>query len=193
MKIVVDSSDGLTVGLLSNEFTWSSLESFADVKASKVLHSVILEMLKENTIDIKDIDSVIYCAGPGSYTGMRLAKGFADVLAMEGIPKESFFHYEIPKHLGVTDYLWITNAFKGEYFIYDSKTETNRLIPVEEAKDFFNAENIFTNSSKLMDEYEINSTKEMILQNPEFFKKITDEKKLYYFRLETDEFKVSNK
>ncbi len=193
MKIVLDSSDGLSIGFLTEDYTWASFQSLLDVKASMVLHSIIAENLNQNKLDITNIKEVIYCSGPGSYTGMRLAKGFADILALENINKKSFYHFEIPKLCGISDYLWITNAFKNEYFVYESKNNSKSLIPDSKLDLYISKKKVFSNSEKLMEEHNIESTKDLVRKNPQLFSEIKSENELYYFRPENQEFKVSNK
>ena len=116
MHLYIDTTDKITLGLLSDQWEW--VEYFNDPKIviSTKLHSFIYKFLEKHQLAMTDISSFIYCAGPGSYTGMRVAEGIADLVRWEDIPIRNFYHYDIPRLLGVESGAWFSNAFKGEKF-----------------------------------------------------------------------------
>ena len=47
---------------------------------SQVLLTLITEILKENKLDFKDLDSIELEKGPGSYTGLKVGASIANAL-----------------------------------------------------------------------------------------------------------------
>ena len=80
MYLFVDTTDKITFGLLDDQFQWK--EYFYDPKMviSTKIHLLIHEVLKKYELTFSDLNSIIYCAGPGSYTGMRVSEGISQIL-----------------------------------------------------------------------------------------------------------------
>ena len=104
-------------------------------KSSSVLHSKLHQICQAQGIIPSSIESVLYVAGPGFYTGLRIAYGIAEILRIDDKPSLSFYNYEVPYFLGVQDYTWITKAYRGEVFIHQRRGNDafNRLVT---EKDF---------------------------------------------------------
>jgi tRNA threonylcarbamoyladenosine biosynthesis protein TsaB len=137
-----------------------------------------------------------FSAGPGSYTGMRLAEGIAQVLDWESNNVYSFYHFDVPQMIGIKKGYWVTNAFKGQVFIYNwddqLKQSEKELV---DSKDFeiLNPNEGYTLSSELDDFKELNTTKDLIKNLSEQVFLDVLNKKLrnapYYFRTLEEEFK----
>lgn len=192
--LYIDTTDFITIGLLDSEFKWLNYEFLESKKSSEVLHYKIFEMLNEKNLDIKNISGVIYAAGPGSYTGMRVSQGFVDILKLEGIPIYSFYHFEIPKMLNIKSGIWFSKAFKGETFQYSWSSEKSQieLIKTEEFLKL-NLANPDLYSSHFQENFLVVETNKMLFESSHIIMKYLVEnkmdKELYYYRELEDEFK----
>lgn len=118
MYLFFDSSEFLCVGLLDENFEWLDYKKLVTKKNSEVFHGTVFEMLNKHQLEITQMKGILQVAGPGSYTGMRLSEGMCQVLEWHKIPIFSFTHFKVPEILGVEKGAWISEAFKGEIFVY---------------------------------------------------------------------------
>lgn len=193
--LFLDSSLDINIGILDSSLTWKYFETIANRKGSSVLHSIIFNVLKEAQMSLSAIESLIVANGPGSYTGIRLSEGIAQILALENIPCYSFYHFEVPHFCGFDHYKFYANAFKGEVFEYAYESEAPNLAMIKkESFDSmsFDADNLFHINGELHDKY-LESTATMIKNNPKsVFSKVLERGKHfepYYFRSAEKEFK----
>jgi tRNA threonylcarbamoyladenosine biosynthesis protein TsaB len=191
--LFLDSVSGLVIGLLDSEFNWVEYQSYNEKKPSEIIHFEIFNLLKKHNLKISEIRSFV-TSGPGSYTGMRLSEGVAQVFELNKMPVFSFCHFEVPAFCGIKNGFWATNAFKGQVFIYqwdNDKTE----------KHLVNKDEFTISDKKIGFSLDLNdpqfdgltSTKELIKNKPqEIFPKVI-EKKLrsppFYFRSLDEEFR----
>ena len=117
--LFIDTSDHLVLGLLDEEYNWLELIETEDKKSSASIHSHIYGLLETRGLKIKEIKGLFQVAGPGSYTGMRISEGIAQVLEWQNIPIYSFYHFSVPYFLGVQKGAWVSKAFKSEVFLYE--------------------------------------------------------------------------
>lgn len=134
-SLFLDTSSKICFGVLNKELEWSSFNIHGEVKASKALHQMIYDLLSEMDMSITEIEELFYLSGPGSYTGVRVAQGVAEVLELQGIKTLSCRHFELPKMLGHNQGLFVSRAFKGETFTYhwDEKGSRQELLKDSEA------------------------------------------------------------
>jgi tRNA threonylcarbamoyladenosine biosynthesis protein TsaB len=188
--LFLDSTNGLTLGLLDQEFNWVSYCDLNEKKPSEVLHSKVQALLDEEKLDFKDI-SLVAIAGPGSYTGMRLSEGFANIVKLSGTKVFSLFHFEIPKITGIEKGIWATNAFKGQTFFYEWDNDGNREYLLNN-NDVNWKKEIFSNNQESLFENVI-STKELLrVQQKVIFKFAVERGQFFpafYFRSLDEEFK----
>lgn len=192
-SLFVDSSEFLTIGLLDKELKWAEFETYKNKKSSGVFHGLLEEILVKHELDLFKLERVFYCAGPGSYTGVRLVEGFAQILRWKEIKTNSFYFFDVPKMLNHTKGKWISEAHKGEFFVYswDQNSSETNLVP---KKDFSleTDENIFTISSSIEMIPNSLSTLELIEKFPkELFSKVKAEdlsEAPYYYRAIDKEF-----
>lgn len=118
VTLYIDSSHFLTLGLLNEKFEWIDYCEYREKKTSSILHVELLDLLTRNQLTTDSLTQVIEAAGPGSYTGMRVAEGLCQILEWQGRVCRSFYHFEVPKLCGHTQGVWIAKAFKGEIFCY---------------------------------------------------------------------------
>ena len=187
--LFIDTTKFITIGLLDSEFKWLDYSRFDELKASAAVHFKIYEVLKRHDLQIEKLDQIIYMAGPGSYTGMRVSEGMADIFKMAKIPVYSFYHFQVPSMLNIECGVWKSDAFKNEVFLYrwSSENHSQKLIKKEEDdySDYYCSFN---------DIDTIGSTDLMIKDNSNTILKLVVEKKLkeklYYYRSIDDEYKV---
>lgn len=119
-SLFIDSTAGLEIGLLDSKFNWVEYHSLDEKKPSEVIHSEIYKLVQKYGLDLKSI-RLFVTSGPGSYTGMRLSEGLAQIFEMSDLPVFSFCHFDVPKLVGIQEGFWVTNAFKGQIFIFSWK------------------------------------------------------------------------
>jgi len=201
VKLFLDTTAKLQIGLLDKNDEWLFFDSFEGEKTSHIVHQKIKEVLEEKTDQkISALEEVIYMSGPGSYTGTRLGAGIVDLLAWQGLKTYSFYHFDIPYLCGTKAGTWFCKAFKNEMFVYDWKGEESSYYLVDESKisseleekkgqvfsyedievsiDYKNSYDLLT--SNLSDLCQMIREKEM-------------KKEIFYFRTAENEFKRSTK
>ena len=194
-SLYVDSTSGLVIGLLDANFKWVSYNDNNEKKPSEVIHVEIYNLIKKYNLDLTTMN-FFFSAGPGSYTGMRLGEGIAQVLAWEDRNVYSFLHFEVPKFIGVKKGFWVTNAFKGQIFSYnwnlDTDSSEKELINSADFK-IIDPELGYTLASDSKDFSHLKNTKDLIKNSSELiFSHVYKEKMReapYYFRTLDEEFK----
>ena len=193
-SLYVDSTSGLVIGLLDSEFKWVEYHDTNEKKPSEVIHVEIYNLIKKYNLDLKAMN-FFFSAGPGSYTGMRLGEGIAQILAWENRNVFSFLHFEVPKFVGVKKGFWVTNAFKGQVFSYnwnlENGTSEKELINSADFK-IMDPELGYTLAADSKNFSELKNTKDLIKNSPEMvFSHVYKEKMReapYYFRTLDEEF-----
>lgn len=117
-SLFVDSTSGLVIGLLDSKFNWVEYKSLDEKKPSEIIHFEIFNLLKKYNLELLNMRCFV-SSGPGSYTGMRLSEGLAQVFELSQMQVYSFYHFDVPRLSGVLKGFWATNAFKGQVFIYN--------------------------------------------------------------------------
>lgn len=115
--LYMDTSDHLVVGLLDESFAWVDFLELEGAKNSGKIHAAIYSMVIKNGLQPHELKGIFQNAGPGSYTGMRVSEGISQIFEWQGIPIYSFYHFEVPELLGLTEGQWLAKAFKGEFFL----------------------------------------------------------------------------
>lgn len=189
--LYLDTTNGLTIGLLNEKFEWIVFESSDEKKPSEVIHKKIDEISKQFNVDMTQ-STLITIAGPGSYTGMRLSEGLANILKICGTKVVSLLHFEIPLLTGVQSGVWITNAFKNQFFVYEWNGNENRNFLID-ANDMNFSKEIFSNMQLPLFK-NIQFTTELIKENPQpIFNFAVNRGQFlgaYYFRTLDEEFKT---
>ena len=192
-SIYIDSSAGLVVGLLNHDFTWLEYSELNNKKPSEIIHFEILNLLKKHKLSLKDTCCFL-ASGPGSYTGMRLSEGLGQIFELSQIPVYSFYHFDVPKLIGVEKGEWVTTAFKGQYFKHCWSPESNENYLIN--KETFVFEEVIGKYCLDSDDTllkNFHSTKRLIKDNSEKLFASIFNKKLrvppYYFRTLEEEFR----
>jgi len=135
--LYIDSSHDLEFGVYnSQQKQWAGFKRVEGAQNSKILHHELYQLLQELDLNFNKITAVVINSGPGSYTGMRLTEGLAQILEWQKIEVYSFYHYQVPAILEIEKYYWISTAFKGEWFIYSHKDQSKKLIRDTQLLDF---------------------------------------------------------
>lgn len=197
-SLFIDTSYDQVLGLLDPEKSWIDSKTFEGQKLTGFIHRDLNEIFSKNKLNPLDVKSVYYCAGPGFYTGLRVAYGIADIFRLHAIPILSFYSYLIPKYVGYVNYTWITKAYRGEVFVYDSSTQKKDLML---EADFYNSVikgDVFTHAPTSIDEKmraflpAIKFTQDLLIQNPvAVFESVKAEEEIHYFRPLHEEYKPS--
>jgi tRNA threonylcarbamoyladenosine biosynthesis protein TsaB len=196
--LFLDTSSYLNCGILDSSFNWLDYISTDISKSSGHVHGVMDKLLGEHSLSWETLDGLIVSSGPGSYTGMRVSEGIAQILEIDNLPVYSFYHFEIISDLGMSGY-WISEAFKGEFFFYDTQSETARLLNLEQLiLELEKCENIFALDRQVRGvDYTFQSTLDLLKENPsKVFSKITSSSRRqtpYYYRPEDVEFTLKAK
>lgn len=197
--LFIDTSYNQTIGLLGNEGTWTALKTLEGQKSSSILHAELHAMLTAAGHKPSVISDVLYVAGPGFYTGLRIAHGLADMMRLEGRKLLNLYNFEIPLLLGISEYTWITKAYRGEIFVYQS----GKTFLLSE-KDFLTRDwsgAVYIHHPSALDEVmrgkipQALATEDLLLTRTQEIKAALLKKatlhELYYFRPPEEEFKPS--
>ncbi|MBP9673922.1 MAG: hypothetical protein KBD63_02420 [Bacteriovoracaceae bacterium] len=199
--LYVDTSELLIVGLLTDDDQWLDYQKFETKKNSVLIHQVIYQLCQKNNISIADITSIYQTAGPGSYTGIRLSSGLAEVFAWQGKESYSFYHFQIPYLLNHPKGIWLSYAFKNETFcfIWSAEKKEKQIIANEQLPHFLHQHKDypffthFKTAHPLSLSVEMTETSQMLYENTGELWKLIRSKKLqeepYYYRLIDQEFK----
>lgn len=187
--LFLDTTNGLTIGLLDRELSWVEYIYSDHKRPSELIHKSLQELCIKWNIEYSK-SSLISVAGPGSYTGMRLSEGVAQISKICGMKVYSFFHFEVPRFMGVEQGVFYANAFKGQLFKYSWNHETNSITLIDSKippDDFFYSAEVFN-----VDKFQL--TSELIKNNSQkIFKNVIGRGKFfpaYYFRSLDEEFKI---
>lgn len=200
--LFIDSTYDLSVGVLSDEFKWLSFETKPNQKASAIIQAASYELLNRHGIKPEELKGIITVNGPGFYTGLRLAEGFANVFKFFGVPEFSFYSYEIPKWCGYNEGAWFTKAYKGEYFFYRwlNDQSSSELLSNKQIETAFDKKQFFIHSEIALDilssQFIENplSTTELLKTHPErIFPHVLKgpAREIFYFRAPEDEYKAN--
>jgi tRNA threonylcarbamoyladenosine biosynthesis protein TsaB len=192
--LYLDSSHELAFGIFDvNLRKWIDFKRIEGAQNSKILHYELHKILELHKLKFSQLEAVIINSGPGSYTGMRLTEGLAQILEWQKISVLSFYHFQVPEILDIEDYYWISTAFKGEWFIYSSSDSSKKLIRDAELSNFIDQHQpIYTNYD--VKKIGLLETSELIHSNFEkvinYLLQNTLRETVYYFREAEVEFKT---
>jgi tRNA threonylcarbamoyladenosine biosynthesis protein TsaB len=135
--LFLDTSDHLIVGVLDDNRKWLEYFERPIKKSSGDIHRVVNDLLSKNALELGKIGQLFLVSGPGSYTGMRLSEGIAQILEWQGIAVNSFYHFDVPKFCGENRGIWLSSAFKGEYFVHrwDGEESENILCSKDDVEN----------------------------------------------------------
>ncbi len=200
--LFVDSTYDLAIGVLDDGLKWREFERHSGVKVSAVVQDRANALLRAHGIRPVDLAGLVTVNGPGFYTGLRLAEGFADVLRFFGVRTYSFYTYEIPRWCGYSEGVWFTKAYRGEYFMYRWRGAENsqKLVGAKELPGALPGEKFFIHSEASLDALSAPlivdpvMTADLIRRTPELiFSEVLKglNREPFYFRAPEDEFKVN--
>lgn len=189
MFLYIDTSNQNSVGLLKKtpEYSWVDFQT-SDKKAS-FIQSEIAMILEKNHLSFQDLLGVVYSAGPGSYTGMRVTQGFIGTLQSLELSTDGFYHFELVDQ--IENSMWLSSAFKNEFFVAENGqtwrlSKESCLKMLEEKSD----KKVFSFSGEEILGLATNSIQTVIQQQPALLQIAGGEKDPYYYRPLEEEFKV---
>lgn len=191
MYLFIDTTQKITLGLLDKNLAWKDFYFDPKVVISTKLHLLVQQMLAKHSLELSEVVSLIYIAGPGSYTGMRVAEGIAQIMEWQKFNCYSFYHFDIPQLIGEESGVWYDDAYKGESFVYEWQNDQSRtyLVKNEQLTKYLDGKKVFTQYSE--DSTRI-GTAQLIEQMPQtIFNKVINQqmkKNLYYYRSLENEF-----
>ncbi len=85
--LALDASTEMCAAALGDGVTWDECAQVAGHRHSELLLPMIRELLDRHGIALADLDGIAFGAGPGAFTGLRIACGIAQGLALgAGLP-----------------------------------------------------------------------------------------------------------
>ncbi len=192
-SLFIDSTAGLDIGLLDSKLDWVEYHSLDEKKPSEVIHTEIYQLVQKYNLDLKDM-RLFVTSGPGSYTGMRLSEGLAQIFEMSQLPVYSFCHFEVPRLTGISHGYWVTNAFKGQVFIFRWNGDESEKTLINKTDFTIEDQKLGYTLDKADPLFEgLSTTKGLIKKEATvLFKKVLDLKMRvppYYFRTLEEEFR----
>lgn len=202
--LFIDSTYELSLGVLDDGLNWLAFESHGGgQKASAIIQARSYELLSKFNLNPKELSGIVIVNGPGFYTGLRLAEGFADVFTFFGVKQFSLYSYEIPLWCGYQSGTWFTKAYRGEYYYYHwNGAESNQvLLTTKEIESGFKGQQIFIHSHASLDSISTAlisqpiETTDLLKKHPkQIFGQVIQnnlKRESFYFRAPEDEFKVN--
>ena len=202
--LFIDSTYELSLGVLDDGLNWLAFESHGGgQKASAIIQGRSHELLSKFNLNPKELSGIIIVNGPGFYTGLRLAEGFADVFTFFGVKQFSLYSYEIPLWCGYESGTWFTKAYRGEYYYYhwDKAGSKQELLAVKDIERGLKGQQIFIHSQASLDAVStalisqpIETTDLLKKNSKEIFSQVINnnlKRESFYFRAPEDEFKVN--
>lgn len=114
--LCIDCSNGLNLMLCANK-VWYKHIDHEQKKQSDNLLEKIDDLLGEAKLDIKKINVIAVCVGPGSFTGIRVAISTAKGLAIgSGAKIVTFSSFDTIKDLPENNYAAIVDGFGNNYY-----------------------------------------------------------------------------
>ena len=199
--LYLDVTHGYSLGLIEDD-GWLFYESSPNKINVKELHIHLFHKLSPLGLKFKDLEGLIYPAGPGSYTGLRIMEGLAHTFLLFKKQICTFYLHELPCLCGEEQGVWFANAFKGEMFIYfwGKNLQQPKLLKFSDALDYLKGQELlFSHELSLypwIDEEGLGvvDTSAIIYQElPKLIieRKIFEMKESFYYRKLEEEFKVS--
>lgn len=189
MYLFIDTSVKIVIGVLNSDYEWMNYKEIDSKKSSSILHHEVLEMLEGLELTIQKLEGIIQIAGPGSYTGMRVSEGFKQVFDWQGFSTYSFYHFDVPRILGISSGSWISKAFKGEIFVHSWNEDNQNQSLIKEIDYKADREDQYSSN---LDFKNTQSTSEMIFNEPKkifsYIIKNNIQNKIYYYRTLEAEF-----
>jgi tRNA threonylcarbamoyladenosine biosynthesis protein TsaB len=198
--LFVDTTYDICLGLLGDDLKWIEIRTQKGQRASAVLQNQVYGICKEHEIFPADLKGIISVAGPGFYTGLRLSQGFADIFKVFGVPSMSFYTYEIPRWCGHEKGVWMTKAYRGEWFFHewDGNYTENILVATTKVEEHLkHYDHVFIHSETAIEALPKNfsSTLKLLEERPEqIFSEVVKKslvRESYYFRAPEDEFRTN--
>ena len=193
--LYVDSTSGLVVGLLNSKYEWIEYKDTDEKKPSEVIHLEIYNLIKKYNLNTRDIN-FIFSSGPGSYTGMRLGEGIAQILALDEMNVYSFHHFNVPLYMGIEKGFWVMNAFKQQIFLFSWDTISNTFEKTLVNNDDFkiiDSQLGYSLENSTSEFSNLKSTKNLLKDNPmKIFSHVVQNQLReppFYFRTLEEEFK----
>lgn len=155
------------IGIFSERNKWSTFHHDEPNTQISIINTTIEDLLQKANINLKELQAICVCAGPGSYTGLRVGLGVAKGLAYAlEIPILLFDRLQLiaqsfsdKKEGKNSNKLLVLKARKDEYFMgyFD---EQNKIINEPQhilKEDLLNfVKNINNSTLMITDEEEIN-------------------------------------
>lgn len=205
-SLFIDTTYDVSLGILDENLGWLKFENFSGQKVSSVIQKQAHLLLGEVGLKSSELESIITVAGPGFYTGLRLSEGFADVFKFAGIKHYSFLSYSIPKLINVPSGVWMTKAYRGEYFfhIWNLNGSKNELVSTRDLEDFLSRidiSSLYIHSESAIDDFSRSllpnwiTTQKLLRSHSQILFNSILKSDLnidsFYFRAPEDEFKIS--
>ena len=80
--LALDASTDVCAAALGNGTSWVERMELAGQRHSELLLPMVLALLSEARLELPDLGGIAFGAGPGSFTGLRIACGVAQGLAL---------------------------------------------------------------------------------------------------------------
>ena len=130
-SLFIDTTEEIALGILGENLEFEEYCHFSNKYSASRIHFHLNNILQKHKIPLKDIKRLYVASGPGSYTGLRVTEGIAQIMKWQGKEVLSFYQFEIPFMAGVEQGVWISQAWKDELFVYSWKgrEHLSELVP----------------------------------------------------------------
>lgn len=119
---VIDTTDGINFKFVQNINDKMNLlvdHNMTAPNPGSILHQQIDSELKKVNKKFSEMTHMIWAAGPGSYTGLRISHGFHEILKWNNVVSKNYYHFQLLETLTrPLQKCFLMKAFKGEYIIF---------------------------------------------------------------------------
>lgn len=158
------STDICSIAIYANGEIFSLNSDSKDKKNNQIILTQLQEILSKSKISLKDLDAIILSAGPGSFTGLRIAASVAQSLAfankikiirLSSLQIIAEFYRNNLKNLSNTQKIYVAqDARKNEIYFaeYTKQSLINfeyieeKLLTVNEIKEIILNKEMFQNN-----------------------------------------------
>lgn len=131
-SLILDCSCGMSVYLVIDENVFSKVDRTQNKHTDEILKTID-ELFSDAKIDVKQIDNICVCVGPGSFTGVRVAISIAKGLAIgTGAKVFTLTNFDVYDVKNDKNFYLILDGFSN--FVYSRKCENG--IVMDECVDF---------------------------------------------------------
>ena len=152
ITLLIDTHFNILLALFKDDKLLSKKEIINERDLGTVCIPSLVDLLKDNELDIHDLNDIIVCIGPGSFTGERLNIPIRTVTSLEMYYKDGYdyivmeekngYYVGIIKNNNIVDYQYLNkdeiNNLKGNVLYTHELVDLDGIVKKTHLKDSLN-------------------------------------------------------